>query len=124
MSSLSVPVPLSVPPLITISGVDDTTAAAAAAVPKLFLFVAGFVTTTRAAGGPTQRRSRILDTGFRVEDGTLGFLCCHGNDGPLVLRSTDRRRMEVIMAFRGLETPARHSHGWHYGKDLSLHCKN
>ena len=51
-------------------------------------------------------------------------LCCHGNDGPLVLGSTARRRMEVTMAFRGLETPARHSHGWHYGKDLSLHCKN
>ena len=47
----------SVPPLITISGVDDTTAAAAAAVPKVFLFVAGFVTTTRAAEGPTQRRT-------------------------------------------------------------------
>ena len=51
MSSLSLPVRPSVPPLITISGVDDTTAAAA--VPKVFLFVAGFVTTTRAAEGPT-----------------------------------------------------------------------
>ena len=45
-----------VPPRITISGVDDTTTATA--VPKVFLFVAGFVTTTRAADGRTRRRSR------------------------------------------------------------------
>ena len=43
--------PFSLPPSLTISG-------ATAAVPKVFLFVAGFVTTKRAAAeGPTQRRS-------------------------------------------------------------------